>query len=411
MRLLLEKITRKTARVAVVGVGYVGTALAQAAVNAGFATVGIDIDPTRVKKINSAKQAHLTATSDFGVIKSCDVIAVCVPTPLNRKNAPDLSLLTAAVRQAAVHLTKDQLVTIESSLAPGTTRHLVLPIIQKSGSKVGQDIYLAHSPERIDPGNTSYPMRRIPKVVGGVNAVSEMMALAFYGELVDTIVPVSSLEAAEFTKVLENTFRLVNISFVNELLPYAQKTGVDLWEVVEAAGTKPFGFLPHYPGPGAGGYCIPVLPRYLLDSARKLGVDLRLVETAVRVNETQPQKVAQKTREILNMNGNNGISKALLVGVAYKKDLSDSRYSTSLTVWTELEKMGITVSFHDPYAPFINGFTSVPLNQTTLRNQDIAIITTAHSSIDYTLLVSCGIPVLDTRNALKGIKGKQIYRL
>lgn len=411
---LLKKITSKTALIGVVGSGYVGGSVADAAVNAGYHTLGFDIDPRRVEAIKNQKRDLLDATTEMQRLSECDVICICVPTPVNRDNSPNLEIIKTAAKTVGTYLHKGTLVITESSIAPGTSRNILLPLLSANGNVVGRDFYLGYSPERIDPGNKKYNMKQIPKVVAGYDEHSEILVQAFYRQLVDTIVPVSSIETAELTKVFENVFRLVNISLVNEIAEYATAMGVDAWEMIDAAATKPFGFLAHYPGPGAGGDCIPVLPYHLLQSANDRQLQLPLVECAAKINDQQPQKVVKKTLSALNgkhTHPNGHKPKVMLVGVSYKPDNADIRQSVALKIWDMLEEEGVTVTYHDPYVQEVNGASSTELNSETMASQDAIIITTAHTNIEYTTIVDSKRPVIDTRNKLKKIVDPNIIRI
>lgn len=407
---LSKKIFNHSARVSVVGIGYVGSHIAETTSSAGFTTIGIDIDDAKVERINSQNAPLFTASANFASTQACDIVVIAVQTPLTENQTPNLEFLKSAVSELTKYLHTGQLIILESSVAPGTTRNVVLPILVGSGLIAGEDFFLSFSPERIDPGNRSITFAEIPKVVSGLEPVSLTYACQFYSQLVKKVVPVTSLETAEMTKILENTFRLVNISLVNELTTYTQHLGINMWEVVDAAATKPYGFLPHYPGPGVGGDCIPVLPHHLLASARDRGVKLPLVNAATKVNTRQPQKVAAIARKVLNGKRRRE-SQILLVGVAYKADVADIRESAALRLWELLTKQGMRVSYHDPLVPQYNGASSQPLTPRLIQEQDLTIITTAHSRVDYDLLVKAGRPILDTRNILKGYEGEHIYRL
>lgn len=408
---ILKNIAAKKARVGIVGIGYVGTALAQANAANGFTTIGFDINPGRVEQINASGQKNLTASSDFSRLAECDIICICVPTPLYPDSKPNLSQLESAAQTIADYLQPGQLVILESSVAPGTTRNILMPILEKSGLTAGRDFFLSFSPERIDPKNEKHSFKSIPKVVSGLNHFSLSLARSYYQKLVDRVVPVSSLEAAELTKVLENTFRLVNISFINEMATYAKTLKLNIWEIIEAANTKPFGFLAHYPGPGAGGYCIPVLPYYLYHHARSHSLQLPLVKTAININEAQPEKIAQLATQIISKKAGNLKRKVLMVGLSYKPEVGDPRESAAVKVWEALDRRKFDVAYHDPYIPKYNGTTSVEVTPQTLTVFDLIIITTAHKNIAYAQLVSSHIPVIDTRNVLRKFPDKHIYRL
>src|SRR3990172_920948 len=410
---LSKLIKRKKAKVGIVGMGYVGSALAEAVKSGGFSILGFDIDSEKVAKINSLGKKNFQATENIKRLEECDVIAICVPTPVDEYNRPNFSILTKAASGIAANLKKGQLVILESSVAPQTTRNLLYPILASGSQLKGSDFFLAFSPERVDPGNGKFNVTNTPKVVSGIDEASLKLATLFYSSFVEKVYPVSSLEAAEMTKVLENVFRLVNISLINEINQFTKSIGIDIWEVIGAASTKPFGFLAHYPGPGAGGDCIPVLPYHLLDAAAKTKVNLKVVEAAAAVNEAQPQKVAQKAVEVINgkfvKNGHN--PNVLLVGVSYKEETADIRQSPALKIWKELEKSGMNVSYHDPYVQNINDYTSKKLTSKTVREHDLIIITTAHKKIPYRTLVRSKKPLIDTKNTLSKYRQPHIIRL
>ncbi len=382
--------------------GYVGNALASLITDAGFNTLGFVRKEENAEKINKEKNKRLKATTDTKLLKSCDVILVCVQTPLHRNKAPNLHFLENAVLQVSRYLRKRQLVIIESSVPVGTTRNVVLPILQKSNLKAGKDFFLAYSPERVDPGNKEFGLKDIPKVVAGLDKNSKDLANMFYRKIVKKVVPVSSLETAEMVKLLENTFRLVNISMVNEMADYTKSLRVDIWEVIKACSTKPFGFLAHYPGPGVGGDCIPVVPYYLLDDAKRRGINLRLIERACKINDEQPRKVAKRALEILNATKKQKKKyKVLLLGVSYKPDVSDTRESPALRIWDILKRRGISVSYHDPYVSRINGVASKELSKKAIEQYDMIVIVVDHNSIKYNTLLGLKKPILDTRNVFK----------
>lgn len=409
----LKKLIRdKKSIIGVVGVGYVGSALALATSSVGFKTIGFEIDQKKIKQIKKLKRNLLTATSDKSQLKNCNIICVCVPTPVYEDKSPDFRYLTNASKEIAKHLCKGQLIIIESSVNPGATRTVVLPLLEESGLRAGKDFYLSFSPERVDPGNKKYQLEDVPKVVGGYDEQSKRLTVAFYSHFIRKVVPVSSLETAELVKILENTYRFVNISLINEISDYAKAIGVDIWETIAAASTKPFGFQPHYPGPGIGGHCIPVDPYYLLEDARRLGIQLHLVKEAGKVNEKRPKKVVQHTLEILReTNGKKKNHKVLLVGVSYKSDVADVRESPALKIWELFEGHGISVSYHDPYIAQFNGVSSIALSPETVRDYDMIVITTDHSDIPYEALANYKRPIIDTRNVYKNIINPLIFRI
>ncbi|MBP9716660.1 MAG: nucleotide sugar dehydrogenase [Candidatus Levybacteria bacterium] len=432
---LVKKINDKSAKVGIVGMGYVGMPLAELSSGAGFKTVGFVRNPQKATKINDLKIKNLTSTIDKTKMSEADVVLVCVQTPVFKNKMPDLRALKGACTEVSEHLRAGQLVVIESSIAPGTTRKIALPILEKTGLKAGTEFFLAFSPERVDPGNSKFKLNEIPKVVSGLEENSFEAVVSFYEKIIDKVVPVSSLETAELTKIFENTFRLINISLVNQVHQYAKAIDVDMWEVIDAAATKPFGFLAHYPGPGIGGHCIPVDPYYLIEDAKNLGIDLTLVKEAGRINENQPQKVVKRAAEIISAsvkktNPQNGIhsvfsrlidgvhlkdsnnkKKVLLIGVAYKPDIDDHRESPAHRIWELFQKSGYEVSYHDPYIPEFMGENSVELNEKTIDGSDLLVITTNHSSVDYEWLSSFNKPILDTRKVKISDHNSHVFSL
>ena len=409
---LSEKIRTRSAVIGIIGIGYVGDALGKCAGSAGFEVIGLTRNPEKAKRINKANNYGYGATSDPAKLKDCDIICICVPTPINEDKSPDLEPLIGALSTTAKNIAPGTLVIIESTIAAGTTRNIALPILNTSGLTEEKDYFLSFSPERVDPGNKNFGIKNTPKVVAGLSETSKTLAFEFYWTFIDKVVPVSSLETAEMSKLLENSFRFINISFMNEMLTYANKLGVNLWEVIDAASTKPFGFMAHYPGPGVGGHCIPVDPYYLLADAKKRRVKLGILERAGQINDLQPKKVVKKTIEILKKS--NGIKtghSALLVGISYKEDTPDDRESPSLKIWKLLEKENIHVEYHDPYIPAYNGSKSVDITNGVVKDKDIIVITTPHTSIDYNLLISVNKPIIDTKNALKDHKHPNIHRI
>lgn len=406
---LLKKITSKKAKVGIVGMGYVGSALSDLTISSGFTTIGFVRAPEKAVKINNQKKKKLSGTTDRSLLASCDIIAICVQTPIHEDKTPDLRFLEDSLTQVSSYLRTGQLAIIESSISVGTTRAIALPILEKSKLKAEKDFYLAFSPERVDPGNKQFKLGDIPKVVAGLDTDSKALITAFYSKVFKKVVQVSSLEAAEMTKLLENTFRLINISLINELKCYTDTLGIDMYEIVNAAATKPFGFLAHYPGPGIGGHCIPVDPYYLLDDAKKRGVELKLLEQAGKINDSQPIKVVEKTLEILK-HKNKG-AKILLVGISYKPDIDDTRESPAFKIWELLQSHGFSVSYHDPYVPRINGFFSEELSAKAINEHDLIIIITNHSNINYEVLHKSKKLILDTRNVFNGLALPNVYRI
>lgn len=425
--------------------GYVGRPLAQLSSDAGYKTIGFVRNPKKAQAINEEKVPNLSSTIDKKRLSEADIILVCVQTPVFKNKKPDLRALKSAVAEVGTYLRPGQVVAIESSIAPGTTRNIVLPVLEKSGLVPGKEFFLGFSPERVDPGNKKFKLNQIPKVISGLEKNSYEVVFAFYSRIIDRVVPVSSIETAELVKIFENTFRLINISLVNQVHEYAKTIGVDMWEVVDAASTKPFGFLAHYPGPGIGGHCIPVDPYYLLEDAKKYGIDLSLIEEAGKINENQTHKVVARAVEIitgkvkngLNHNthsandvghnrfytrfsgvkfGNSNLSeskkkKILLIGVAYKPDIDDFRESPALQIWEIFHKKGYKVSYYDPFVPVFNGSKSVQLTDKVIMDHNLVIITTHHSTIDYNWLAQFNKPILDTRNVLLSNGKKHIYPL
>lgn len=410
---LLKKINKKEAILGIVGMGYVGSALADLTTAAGYITLGFVTRPEKAVKINNQEKKRLSATTDRSRYASCDVIFVCVQTPVYEDKTPDLRFLEMALRQIVPYMRPGQLIVIESSVSAGTTRQIALPILKESKLKEGTEFFLSFSPERVDPGNKKFKLFEIPKVVAGLEEESNKVVTALYSKIVKKVVSVSTLEAAELTKLFENTFRLVNISFVNEMADYAKALGVDIWEVIDAAQTKPFGFMAHYPGPGIGGHCIPVDPYYLLDDARKRSITLSILESSGRVNDEQPLKVVRRALEVLEYKEGESKKnhKILLIGLAYKPDIDDTRESAAFKVWEELQEYGFSVSFHDPYVARVNGFFSVDLTEKSLGEYDLVIILTNHSNLNYEMLRKTKTPILDTRNIFHGFKKKSIHPL
>lgn len=409
---LLKIIKSRSATVGVVGMGYVGTALTEGILIGNYKVIGFDINQNRVAEINGQLNPNLSATSDMSGISEVDIICVCIPTPLDKNNKPDYSILKDVTLVVSKHIKAGQLVVIESSVAPGITRNFIAPILSKSKLKIGIDLFIAYSPERVDPGNDKYSVNNTPKIVSGYDEKSLKLAKLFYESFVEKVYPVSSCETAEMTKVLENTFRLVNISLINEVNQFTKGAGIDIWEVIKAASTKPFGFMAHYPGPGAGGDCIPVLPYHLLDAAKKKKISLKVVEAAAKVNELQPRKIANKAIELANGKLANGHKlNVLLVGVAYKEETADIRQSPALKIWKTLSESGLNVSYHDPYVDRVNGSQSRKMTKSTVSEQDLIIITTAHKKIPYGMLVKANKPVIDTKNILSKYRRPHIIKV
>lgn len=428
---LLEKIQAKEARLGVIGLGYVGLPLAVEFARAGFHVLGYDISEEKVSELNAGRsyipdvsQAHLEAvvqsghfraTTHAAELRDVDIIDICVPTPLRKTRDPDLSFVVQAVETTRSVLRQGQLVILESTTYPGTTDEVVQPTLEESGLKAGSDFYLAFSPERVDPGNPAFNTHNIPKVVGGMNPASTDMAVAFYGQVIQTVVPVSSTRVAEMVKLLENTFRAVNIGLVNELALMCHRMNLDVWEVIDAAKTKPFGFMPFYPGPGLGGHCIPIDPYYLSWKARQSGFEARFIELAGNVNGSMPEYVVGRIAEALNSNRRslNG-SQVHVFGIAYKRDVNDMRESPALDIIELLKRRGAEVSYTDPFVPELRHGTldlrSTPEAEAA-KGKDCALIVTDHAAFNYKCIVDAFPLIVDTRNALKGMKSRKIFRL
>ncbi len=430
---LYEKIKTKRARVGIIGMGYVGLPLAQAFAENGLTVTGIDLDASKIRSINRGrsyigdvpsadlsalvKKGLLLATTDFQVLRKMDAVIICVPTPLNRSRDPDMTYIMSAANAIAKHLRRGQLIILESTTYPGTTDEVILPLFEKSGLKAGRDFFLCFSPERVDPGNEKFKTQDIPKVVGGITSSCGDLGALLYGHVTPQVVKVKSARNAEMAKLLENTFRIVNIGLINELAMAAKNLNVDIWEVIDAAKTKPFGFMPFYPGPGIGGHCIGIDPLYLSWKARIHGTDLHFIELARQINSDMPNHVVSQVVFTLNQKLHKAISKSriLVLGVAYKRDVSDFRESPSLAIIEKLKQLGASVQYHDPFVPSIDHegvcLRSVPLTQHAVRGSDLVLIATDHSCIDYAKIVRQARVVFDTRNVLKRVAAKNIVRL
>jgi UDP-N-acetyl-D-glucosamine dehydrogenase len=426
------KIRDRSARLGVIGLGYVGLPLAVEMAHQGFRVTGIDIDGGKVESVNAGRShildvpdesltavvmnGTLRATQSFAAVECLDTISICVPTPLRKTKDPDLSYIIAAVEAVHNHLRLGKLIILESTTYPGTTREIVLPILEKSGLKAGRDFFLAFSPERVDPGNRAFTTRNIPKVIGGMTPRCTEIASLLYQQFLDCTVPVSSPESAEMVKLLENTFRSVNIALANEMARMCRKFHINVWEVIEAAKTKPFGFMPFYPGPGLGGHCIPVDPYYLTWKARLNGFEPRLIEMAGLINSQMPGFTISRIADALNKNKKslNG-SRILALGVSYKSDVSDTRESPALEVVKELMEKGVMVSYSDPYVPRVEiggeVLVSVSLTPELLQSMDGIVILTDHSVFDYSMIVAESSLILDCRNALRDFSGSNIMPL
>jgi UDP-N-acetyl-D-glucosamine dehydrogenase len=426
--ILQAKIAEKRARIFVLGLGYVGLPLAVSFAEEGFPVFGLDLDKARVDDINrgvsyiqdvsldSPRAKTLHASTDFALLRKSDIVAICVPTPLSKTRDPDLSMVLAAAQAVAESLHEGQLIILESTTYPGTTRELLLPMMEARGLQVGEDFFLAYSPERIDPGNEKFTFANTPKVVAGITPACLELAKTIYGQIVREVVPVNNTDTAEMVKLLENTFRSVNIALVNEFAIMCHRLGLDVWEVIRAASTKPFGFLPFYPGPGLGGHCIPVDPHYLSWKLRLLAYKPRIIELADEINREMPRFVFEKIVEALNR-AHKSVqgSKILLLGVAYKKDSSDVRESPALDLMKLVHERGGLLSYHDPHVPEMqfNGRTlqSVPLTPEALSSSDLAVIVTDHSAFDPAKIVESSRLVIDSRNLTRRITSRKISRL
>ena len=434
---MISKIKACQSTVGVVGLGYVGLPLVLSFSKPGFKLIGFDVDNKKVDSLLAGESyiRHIEATSlqpiiesqqfvpttDFGLINTCDAVLLCVPTPLSENREPDMSYVEATARTIGPHLRKGQLIILESTTYPGTTKGILKEILEKeSGLKAGDDFYLAYSPEREDPGNPKYGTTSIPKVVGGFSSACSEVACELYKQAIDKVVPVSSTEVAETTKLLENIFRSVNIALVNELKVLCHEMDIDVWEVIEAASTKPFGYMPFFPGPGLGGHCIPIDPFYLTWKAREYGLSTRFIELAGEVNTSMPRYVVERLGEALNdqkkpINGSN----ILVLGLAYKKDVDDQRESPSLTLIEMLQDRGAVVSYHDPYVPQTHKMRkhdlqleSVALTDEVVKSVDAVLVATDHTCVDYGWVCERASLVIDTRNATKGFRGNRehIYK-
>ena len=429
---LLAKLNDKTAKVGVMGLGYVGLPLIQAYIRAGFTAIGYDVDPRKVETLNAGRSyiehipsewigdwvrsGKFSATAEMERLNEADAILICVPTPLNESRDPDLYYVEESVKLIAQTLRPGQLIVLESTTYPGTTRDVILPILEKTGLAVGKDYFLAYSPEREDPGNPDYSSAGIPKLVGGYDTASTEAAVALYEKAIVKIIPVSSCEVAEAAKIVENTYRSVNIAMVNELKIIFDKMGIDVWEVINAAKTKPFGFQAFFPGPGLGGHCIPIDPFYLSWVARKHSLSTRFIELAGEINVNMPQWVIQKTLFALNQEGKAmKNARILILGLAYKPNVDDCRESPSFVLWELLEEYGAKVDYHDPHCPVAPkmrehpryaGIESRPLSPEMIGGYDCVLIATDHKAVDYGMIVEHAALIVDCRNAVEKFYGK-----
>lgn len=429
---LLARLKRKDFTAAVIGLGYVGLPLAIEYADAGIRVIGIDSDGAKIRAIRSGnsyvddvpsesirgavENGLLRATSDYSALAEADTVNICVPTPLRKTKDPDLSYVVNAAEQVAKYIHRDMLIVLESTTYPGTTDELLVPMFEERGFTVGKDIFLAFSPERVDPGNPQYSTKNIPKVVGGATPQCTKMAAALYTGVMERVHPVSTATVAEMVKLLENTFRSVNIGLVNEIALMCNRMGIDVWEVIDAAKTKPFGFMPFYPGPGIGGHCIPLDPFYLSWKAKQFGFEARFIELAGVINGQMPHFVVGKIIDALNrfkksVNG----SKVLILGVAYKKDISDVRESPAIDILQLLSQKGAKLSYCDPHVPVLDEhgmrMKAEPFSAATLKKADCVVVVTDHSGFDYRLVARESKVIVDARNALKGKNGGKIIKL
>jgi UDP-N-acetyl-D-glucosamine dehydrogenase len=428
--ILQEKIRSRSARVGIVGLGYVGLPLAVEFARAGFEVTGIDISQTKADRVNGGdsyvgdvpnavlkplvESGKLRATSDFSAVRDLDTINICVPTPLRKTKDPDMSFIDSACQEIARYFHPGLLVILESTTYPGTTDEVVLPMLSKSGLKAGEDFFLCFSPERVDPGNPQYQTANIPKVVGGVTKACTEMGRQFYAQALERVVPVSSTQVAEMVKLLENTFRMINIGLANEIALMCDRMAINVWEVIDAAATKPFGFMPFYPGPGLGGHCIPIDPFYLSWKTKQAGIEARFIELAGYINGQMPHFVLSKVQNALNdaakpLKG----SRVHVMGVAYKRDIDDVRESPALDLLLLLEQRGALVSYSDPYVPSLrlDGRVLQAEPQAMAAAADCVVIVTDHAAFDYAGLVRQAKLIVDSRNALKGFDSGKIVRL
>jgi len=428
--ILEEKIASRRARVGIVGLGYVGLPLAVEFAKAGFSVTGIDLHAGKVERVNAGdsyvgdipsavlsklvQEGKLRATTDFSAVQDLDTVNICVPTPLRKTKDPDMSYIVSSCEEILKYLHAGMLIILESTTYPGTTDELLLPMFEKSGLRVGEDFFLCFSPERVDPGNPKYQTANIPKVVGGTTAACTEMGRLFYSQALASVVPVSSTQVAEMVKLLENTFRMINIGLVNEMALMCDRMSINVWEVIEAAATKPFGFMPFYPGPGLGGHCIPIDPFYLSWKTKQAGIEARFIELAGYINGQMPHFVVDKIQNALNDAGKPVKGSHIhILGVAYKKNIEDLRESPALDVMLLLKRRGARLTYSDPYVPRLqlDGDELQAQPDTLAGEADCAAIITDHSSFDYARIAAQARLIVDTRNALKGVNSAHIVRL
>ena len=427
---LENRIRSRRAQVGIIGLGYVGLPLAVELASAGFHVTGIDVSEAKAERINLADSyigdvpseqlaplvdsGNLRATADFSVIRELDTINICVPTPLRKTKDPDMSYIQSACQEIAKYFHPGMLIILESTTYPGTTDEVLLPMLKQPGMEVGRDFFLCFSPERVDPGNPKFNTSNIPKVVGGCTPACTELGRLFYSQALQHVVPVSSTQVAEMVKLLENTFRMINIGLVNEMALMCDRIGINVWEVIDAAATKPFGFMPFYPGPGLGGHCIPIDPFYLSWKTKQAGIEARFIELAGYINGQMPHFVVDKVRDALN-----GAAKPVrgsrihILGVAYKRNIDDVRESPALDVLLLLKRLGAIVSYSDPHVPILHldGEDLVAQTEEAPANADCVVIITDHSAFDYQKVAQRAPLIVDTRNALKGIQSDKIVRL
>ena len=429
-KILQDKITSRQARVGIVGLGYVGLPLAVEFGKAGFSVTGIDLSASKTANVNAGhsyvgdiasatlgelvQSGKIHATTDFSVVRDLDTVNICVPTPLRKTKDPDMSYIVSACEEIVKYFHPGMLIILESTTYPGTTDELLRPMFEKEGLRVGEDFFLCFSPERVDPGNAKYQTSNIPKVVGGTTAACTAMGRLFYSQALASVVPVSSTQVAEMVKLLENTFRMINIGLVNEMALMCDRMGINVWEVIEAAATKPFGFMPFYPGPGLGGHCIPIDPFYLSWKTKQAGIEARFIELAGYINGQMPHFVVDKIQNALNDAGKPVKGSHIhILGVAYKKDIEDLRESPALDVMLLLKRRGAQITFSDPYVPHLQlDGEDLQAQPDSLAGQaDCTAIITDHSAFDYVRIAGQARLIVDTRNALKGVNSPHIVRL
>lgn len=430
---LQKKIVNRTAKVGVIGLGYVGLPLAVETIKGGYTVVGIDLHPGKIDSLkagisyvqdvsNETLQECLATkrfypTTDYSVIENLDAISICVPTPLSPNQDPDTSYITNVVNQLKKYMKQGMLITLESTTYPGTTEELIQWELEKLGHQAGEDFFLCYSPERVDPGNRNFNTHNTPKIIGGTTPKCIELGVALYGNLVKTVVPVSTPKVAEMSKLLENTFRSVNIAFMNEMALMCDKMGINVWEVIKAASTKPFGYMPFYPGPGIGGHCIPLDPMYLSWKAKGFRFHSQFIDIAQSINNSMPDYVLHKTVQVLNLHAKSiNSSKILILGMAYKPDVDDLRESPGLEIYEQFKKNGATVDYYDPHAKhFVNkagqSVQSIAYDLERFRTYDCMVLITNHKSFDYQELADLGVAVIDTRNAFEGVEGSHIYKI